>query len=161
MQLGCDSVDGCETFVLEDPNNCGVCGNKCAPGQYCRAVFGGNTPECVCGPAETACGNFEDPEEAVTCVDLSNDPNNCGGCNHACPTVPNAKAVCRSGVCGLECPANRADCNGSWAGGCEVDLLSNMKNCGACGNACDTDAGQPCINGSCFMVECDAGEGPH
>lgn len=161
MQLGCDSVDGCETFVLEDLNNCGACGNKCAPGQYCRAVFGGSTPECVCGPGETACGNFDDPEEAVTCVDLANDPNNCGGCNHACPAAPNAKAVCRSGVCGLECPANRADCNGSWADGCEIDLLSNMKNCGACGNACDTDAGQPCINGSCLMVECDAGEGPH
>ncbi len=155
MKHGCDSTDGCEANLYEDPNNCGQCGNKCAPGQYCRALNDG-PPECICHSGETACGDLNH----LTCADLANDPNNCGACDHACPTKPNAVAVCRSGVCGLECPPNRADCNGDWADGCEVDLLSNMNHCGACGRACDSDAGQPCINGKCLMVECEGGV-PH
>ncbi|MBX3207136.1 MAG: hypothetical protein KF764_18965 [Labilithrix sp.] len=155
MKLGCDSTDGCEVNLYEDANNCGQCGKKCAPGQYCRALNDG-PPECICGPGETACGDLNH----LTCADTANDPQNCGACEHECPTKPNAVAVCRSGICGFECPPNRADCNGDWADGCEVDLLSNMKNCGACGAACEADAGQPCINGKCFMVECDEKE-PH
>jgi len=156
MQLGCGSSDGCETDVYHDPNNCGSCGNECAPGQYCRSLLGA-PPQCVCGPGETACGNLLVPDAEIQCVDLSNDPQNCGACGHVCPTSPNANAVCRSGICGLECPPNRADCNGDWADGCEIDLLSDMRSCGACGQACNVDAGQPCINGTCLMVECDAG----
>ncbi|AKU95072.1 Tryptophan synthase alpha chain [Labilithrix luteola] len=156
MAFGCGSTDGCETDIIYDANNCGGCGNKCAPGQFCRLGPGGR-PTCLCGPGETACGAIGSPTGNIYCYDLSNDPNNCGACGHVCPTAPNATAVCKSGICGLKCPANRADCNGSWADGCEIDLLTNMNNCGACGNACDSDAGQPCINGSCLMVECDAG----
>lgn len=159
LKLGCDSVDGCETDVYHDANNCGKCGNKCAPGQYCRSILGG-APQCLCGPSETACGDLLNPDGDLECVDVATDPKNCGACAHACPTAPNANAVCRSGICGLECAAHKADCNGSWADGCEVDLLSDMRNCGGCGQACDADAGQPCINGSCLMIECDAG-GPH
>lgn len=154
LSLGCDSSDGCEVDISTDPENCGACGNKCAPGQYCRQ-YGGKY-QCVCGPGETACGDLAGSGD-ISCVDVSSDTANCGACGHACPTLPNAKAVCQSGICGFECPPNKADCNGDWTDGCEVDLLSNMKNCGACGQACDVDGGQPCVNGSCLMVECDAG----
>ncbi len=159
LKLGCNSTDGCEVEVSTDPNNCGACGNKCAPGQFCRNYMGSN--QCVCGPGETACGDIVSEYGLFDCVDVMTDAKNCGGCGHACPSAPNANAVCRSGICGLECPPNRADCNGDWADGCEVDLLSNMRNCGACGQACDVDGGQPCINGSCLMVECDAGITTH
>ncbi len=156
---GCAS-DGCEVETRVDTNNCGFCGNKCAPGQVCGSV-GSGIRQCLCGPGETVCGRVSDPDAVLDCVNLETDPRNCGACGHKCPTKPNADAVCRKGVCGFACPPNRADCNGDWSDGCEVDLLTNMNHCGACGNACDGDAGQPCINGACLMTECDAGGGPH
>jgi hypothetical protein len=152
VRTSCNSADGCEVDLFKDSNNCGQCGNKCAAGKYCRSLHDA-PPGCICGPDETVCGDLNN----LTCADLANDPSNCGACDHACPTKPNAVAMCRSGFCGFECPPNRADCNGDWADGCEVDLLSNMKSCGACGHACDADAGQPCINGKCLMVECSPG----
>jgi hypothetical protein len=61
------------------------------------------------------------------------------------------------GLCSRECVPGYADCNGDPADGCEVELKSNPANCGACGNQCNMGAGQPCVEGKCLMVECDAG----
>jgi hypothetical protein len=145
LNLGCNS-DGCEVDVNSDLNNCGLCGNKCAaPATFC----GGGV--CLCGPGETPC---VDPVNGKGCAVLDNDPNNCGACNNRCPTVDGVITVCRNGTCGLECPAPMANCNGDWADGCEINLFTDMRHCGACGSSCDADAGQPCINGVCLTGPC-------
>ncbi|AKU98866.1 Tryptophan synthase alpha chain [Labilithrix luteola] len=149
--LGCAS-DGCETNVKTDPNNCGSCGAKCGADQECKDV--GFGPQCydTCAKSGlTACGD--------KCVDLLSDKSNCGGCGQSCitPLVGNTVNNCKKGICVLECLPNFADCNGNPADGCEVDLRVHPANCGACGTSCNYGEGQPCIDGKCLMVECDAG----
>jgi hypothetical protein len=58
--------DGVCTFLNNDPNNCGVCGNVC----------GQATPYCSGGQCwDSACGG----------ADLNWDSSNCGRCGNVCP----------------------------------------------------------------------------
>ena len=143
--------DGCEVGSLATTENCGACGVKCKPGEQC--VNEGNGLECAVPCERTGkvlCGG--------RCADLLNDPEYCGSCEGRCrPPGPNQKSLCRKGVCAYECADGFADCNGDPTDGCETNLRIHTGNCGACGNACDIGAGQPCIEGKCLMVECDGG----
>jgi hypothetical protein len=141
-------TDGCEINIATDRNNCGACGNACPPDQKC--LVRGDTVGCGCQPLETLCADVNGNEY---CADLLNDTRNCGACGYRCQTG----ASCKKGFCEYECPPGRGDCDGDPRNGCETDLLVNPRHCGTCGNQCDTAAGQPCISGSCLMVECDAG----
>jgi hypothetical protein len=152
---GCLS-DGCETDLRTDTNNCGSCGVKCAPGQECRDD--GDGPQCL-----EPCAKANLTQCQFGCVDLLSDKSNCGMCGNMCP-FPRAHQVssCAKGFCKMECLAGFGDCNGDPSDGCEVDLSRHPANCGSCGHACDADAGagsdggagQPCIEGTCLMVEC-------
>ena len=145
--------DGCEVADLTtDKDNCGACGNKCTgPGEEC--VDEGSGPKCAvpCASTNTTlCGG--------ECEDLLNDPQNCGACGAGCAQAgPHQSTTCSKGLCGFECEAGYADCNGTPADGCEVDLRIHPANCGACGNACDIAGGQPCIEGKCLTAACDGG----
>jgi len=55
---------------------------------------------------------------------------------------------CGGGDC--SCVAGRANCNGDWSDGCEVDILSGDAHCGGCGWFCDHGT---CNEGVCV---CDA-----
>lgn len=87
----------------------------------------------------------------VNCVDLSSDPDNCGGCNVYCETqLPGS--VCVNGVCISPCPPGLTNCRGRC-----VDLSTDTLNCGRCGVLCQvggvTDPDSPnfaaCVNGTC------------
>ncbi|OJY23846.1 MAG: hypothetical protein BGO98_18070 [Myxococcales bacterium 68-20] len=143
--------DGCELDRLGTRDNCGGCGIKCAPGLDC--IDEGNGPECgvPCVKAgKVLCG--------VECTDLLNNPNHCGGCGAACRAAgPNQARLCTKGICTYECMPGFADCNDDPTDGCETNLSIHPAHCGACGNACDLAAGQPCVEGQCLMVACDGG----
>jgi hypothetical protein len=53
------------------------------------------------------------------------------------------------------CAANRADCDGDPANGCEAELLTSASNCGACGTGC-TSPDCACENGQ-RVLHCPAG----
>jgi hypothetical protein len=98
---------------LEDPNNCGACGNVCEPGpnEYADCLDG----ECVytCVEGAVRCNG--------TCTFLDSDPNNCGACGNVCGgTTP----YCDGGTCSAD-----NGCGGA-------DLLFDALNCGACGHQC-------------------------
>lgn len=143
--------DGCETDLRFDDQNCGACGNACAPGQTCN--FG----TCACPPGLTLCRG--------ECVDIDKDPRNCGLCGHKCPgpaatwpgQVSTGSPTCEGGECGYVCYPGFADCDGSPNNGCEAKLASDQNNCGACGNRCDVGAGQPCVAGTCLTKACERG----
>jgi len=155
------SSNGCETSI-ETTDDCGACGKACAPGQACFARpdgFGGTLPPaCICGPGETLCG--------IDCVKLLTDQKHCGACENNCKLPQdlfgddeaNSVPVCRYGACAVNCKDGFGDCNGDPKDGCEVNLMSDQRNCGACGNACDALAGQPCIGGQCAVRPCGEGE---
>src|SRR5204863_8305403 len=117
-----------------DDANCGVCGVKCAMGQMCAA---GNCAA-TCAAPLVVCNNG--------CVDPRFDPMNCGGCFKACAVGPNAIRFCNNGVCGLACNNGFGDCDGNGGNGCEIDLRSDVNNCGLCGRSCN---GMSCTNGNC------------
>ena len=78
-------------LLLIDPHNCGACGHVCPAGRVCdnglcRIV------DCGGGPDLRPC---YDQNHDGTCVDVVNDPNNCGACGLACA----AKQVCMNGNC--------------------------------------------------------------
>lgn len=149
------NTDGCEvTSNLVDDANCGKCGNRCNvdAGEHC--VQEGSGPECA-----VPCVRFGKVDCGMEgCRDLLNDPEACGSCSRACPSPgANQEVACRKGLCQLDCVTGFADCNGDPADGCEVNLMAHPGNCGACGNACDIAAGQPCVAGQCLMGDCAPG----
>jgi hypothetical protein len=48
---------------------------------------------------------------------------------------------------GCTCSPNRANCDGNSDNGCEINLLTDNNNCGACGIVCG--GGMSCVSGSC------------
>ncbi len=92
-----------------------------------------------CGPLELRCGG--------ACVAVLRDPAHCGDCGVACPAVAGATAACIGGRCGYDCAADRADCDGDRANGCETATAADHDNCGACGRSCG--ALGECAGGRC------------
>jgi hypothetical protein len=86
----------------------------------------------VCPAGTTNCGGV--------CVDLPNDPANCGACGNACV----GGHACVGGEC--ICVPESIDC-----GGVCVGVLSDPANCGACGNVCAV--GQVCNAGQCQYLQ--------
>lgn len=84
------------------------------------------------------------------CVDTRSDPNHCGGCR-PCLAL-NRITACEDGGCVFrECAPGWDDCDHSGRNGCEVNLSTSARHCGACGHACpDPDHGRAtCATGQC------------
>ncbi len=166
---------GCEVSVTpyarnnSAHDNCGACGNACAPGVDCLDFSMRGPPkdgqlQCgECPPGLTLCS----PDSAgsplvATCVDTLSDANNCNVCGYVCPTPDNAARVCREGVCLSECIPPYEDCNGDQSDGCETDVHADPHHCGGCDIECDARSGQVCVAGVCAERACpneDAGSG--
>lgn len=147
------NVDGCETSTLDDPQNCGGCGKTCDAGVICWEGA------CGCPKGFTQCGK--------TCKRTDSDNQNCGACGNVCTAPPdsdprwkcgpgfmpaNTAWRCGNSACSLQCKPSNADCNQDFCGdGCEVNILRDPKNCGACGHACNDN--QKCENGTCLCPE--------
>ncbi len=151
--------DGCEAMV-NTAMRCGTCMNACTAA----------APNCAMSP--TAPGGFACSSGCAgagqarcngTCIDVSSDVRNCGGCGMVCPTGSFGTASCVMGRCQLMCTTGRADCDMNAANGCETATASNVMHCGMCGNMCSAPAGSTpiCSAGMCtitcasFQGNCD------
>lgn len=98
---------------------------------------------------------------------LSKDPLNCGACGTNCFVTSGPNFVCQAGSCvPNDCqPPTTANCDGDPTNGCEIDLTTDVKNCGFCTNTCNlphaqsgceaVPSGTPIAR--CVVKQCDQG----
>jgi hypothetical protein len=120
------------TDLVFDPRHCGACGNLCPPGASC--VYG----VCLCPEGTVRCGGV--------CTTLQ-DLDHCRGCRNVCEAWPYMIPACGVTDCVFICVGGRADCDNRRLTGCETQIDSDPRNCGACGHVCAP--GQRCVNFEC------------
>lgn len=141
-------LDGCETDTSKDTNNCGSCGMVCPTYPHSTTTCSNGICTPVCNAGWKNCnGDWKDGCE----TNVGTDCNNCGNCGSTCPLYPHSTRSCSNGKCTPMCSSGWKDCNGNWNDGCEVNVNSDVNNCGGCGKSC------PCadVNGlpSCRSVQ--------
>jgi hypothetical protein len=153
----CDGMasNGCELPLTADPMNCGMCRRTCMTPNGMSACVMGNCAVASCSTGFADCNMMS----ADGCeIQTATDPTNCGACGRGC-TVPNATPACATGTCAVgTCNTNFANCNGMTADGCEINLATDVNNCGACNNRCTTANGTPgCASRACTVAACNTG----
>ncbi len=153
----CDALasTGCEINLATSMQDCGTCGQACAPANATGACSGG---ACSITTCNTGFGNCNATVGDGCEANLTSDPNHCGTCTTVC-SFTNAAAGCNSGVCVIgTCNAGFANCDGSSANGCEVNLTSDPNHCNSCSTVCAyTNASATCNSGACTLGTCNAG----
>ena len=123
----------------------------------------GADPACTTSP--TGCGlcaaglaNCNGTLADACEVKLDVSPRHCGACGRECPGAAQAMALCYRGECET-CEQGYRDCDGKGENGCERDIYSDPKNCGACNNSCPepTNGLASCFGGTCGLLACDDG----
>jgi hypothetical protein len=74
-------------------------------------------------------------------VNLFSSVSQCGQCGYSCPIPLNAVAASCVKPLGCtvgDCRPGYGDCDGLAWNGCESNLATDVRNCGACGMACST-----------------------
>ncbi|MBL8604041.1 MAG: hypothetical protein JNK72_19090 [Myxococcales bacterium] len=150
----------CEGACVDRQNNtahCGACGTVCMTANAAPACASGS---CAVGNCTAPYGDCDSMAGNGCETDLSNTLTHCGACGNSCPARANAAATCAAGTCGFACNEGFADCDGDAMNGCEVELGTSARHCGACNNACVTpNATAACARGACAVGTCDTGFG--
>jgi hypothetical protein len=137
-----DVVDGCETNLDTDVNNCGACSNAC---NMANGTAGCSLGACTVASCDTTWGDCNGSPDDGCELSLVTDEANCGGCGVTCQNA-NGSNTCVAQSCVPTCSPGFDDCDGDGRNGCETDILQDANNCGACGNTC---------GGSCRKGVCD------
>ncbi len=96
-------LDGRETDVDCGGKTCSGCGDgkKCGTLADCAAGLSCIVGRCApCITNDQCLANFTCRAGRCTPCDIQNDVDNCGACDHVCPTPVHAIARCVQGVCG-------------------------------------------------------------
>ncbi len=97
--IGMCCGDAACAHPLDDPQNCGLCGNACGPGGACVNGSCSDFPGCGLGRMNAYC-NFDAGADflccpSIGCTDVKTDPRNCNSCGQPC----GRGQVCVGGIC--------------------------------------------------------------
>ncbi|MAQ17631.1 MAG: hypothetical protein CMN30_22895 [Sandaracinus sp.] len=147
-----DIADGCEVR-LDSPTSCGSCGTVCGVTRPLCAARPDGSYACVadCDAGQTSCTNALGD---TTCVDLTSDIGNCGGCGTTCAGALNATPTCSASTCGTSCETGFRDCDGDGTS-CEATVPS-LAHCGGCNMPCSpvSNATIACNAPNCVIAGC-------
>ena len=155
----CDNnpMNGCETSLASDKNNCGACGKLCSPQNAGGICLNSKCAILMCNPGFRDCnGSVSDGCE----VNIQSDPLNCGTCGQNCGALPHATAGCMNAGCVIgACDPGFGNCNKNDGDGCEAPLSSDPVNCGTCGKVCPAPPNviTTCAMGACGSAGCNNG----
>lgn len=174
----CDGngANGCEAQLQTAEATCGTCNNSCNASINTNAISAVNcgSGACevlTCSTNRADCnGTFGDGCEVTT----TTSSTHCGGCTSGptttwdggvnCTSSVNTNSItgvsCGSGSCQVStCAANRADCNGTFGDGCEVNTSSSATHCGGCssGPTATWDGGVACASKANASTNCSGG----
>ena len=147
----------------------GGAAGKAAAGRAGSAgdAIGAAGGEAAAGKAGSA-GHGSGDEEWGICdgerVDLNSNAEHCGACGHECSEAQVLERVCNEGRCHPVCHSDYGDCNvpatSETDNGCETNIATNAKHCGACRHECSeaNAAGVTCNSGQC-APDCRSGYG--
>lgn len=144
----CDNqlANGCEAD-LRTAAHCGDCGKSCA---YPHALTSCAAGSCTSSGCEAGFGDCNGDLAGDGCEEALDSAEHCGACGRAC-NFAHAAASCTNASCQLgACQQNYGDCDGLADNGCEVDLATTSRHCGACGAACPNN--RACIGGHCVCT---------
>ncbi|WP_437834376.1 hypothetical protein [Sorangium sp. So ce1153] len=155
QEAGCmnDARDGSESDV-----DCGgSCDKKCATGQACNRASDCESSVCqegLCVGATCTDGVTNGTESDVDCG------ADCEGCQDGkdCRSSKDCLSDdCIDGVCGPTCSDGYANCDRQAGGECEVNVRTDVDNCGSCGQKCALPhATAECQGGACKVQACEA-----
>ncbi|WP_437774529.1 hypothetical protein [Sorangium sp. So ce1097] len=155
QEAGCmnNARDGSESDV-----DCGgSCDKKCATGQDCNRASDCESSVCQEGACVGATCTDGVPNGTESDVDCGAD---CGGCEDGKTCRSSRDCLsndCIGGVCGPTCPDGYANCDRQAGGECEVNVRTEVDNCGGCGLKCALPhATAECQGGACKVKECEA-----
>ncbi|RME26465.1 MAG: choice-of-anchor D domain-containing protein, partial [Deltaproteobacteria bacterium] len=112
-QVGYDNCDlndvnGCETDLKADPDNCGTCGNVCSFPNAPALCNNGTCQPGDCSSGFLDCNN--DPTDGCE-TNAQTDAQNCGSCGTACdPGESCESGQCRCGAVGPDCQNGLSCC---------------------------------------------------
>ncbi len=152
-----DHGNGCEVQIATSVDNCGGCGRVCTRTNATQACVGGVCRIDHCDAGSADCNGVDaDGCEMNVYTSLAN----CGACGHAC-SLAHATPVCDLGTCDVAtCLPNYRNCNGSAVDGCESASLTDVLNCGDCGNVVTFAHATPaCVGGAPAIASCNASYG--
>ncbi len=164
--------NGCETYLVGNDSHCGACGNTCSSagagtsgnvctassGRACNPTCAANYGSCDSNPSNGCEANFQ--TTSATC-------GNCAtNCNLSIGSNQISGVQCTTSACRVTtCNAGRADCDGTFSNGCEVNMTNTAAHCGGCtsgptttwdgGTNCSSSVGSNSITGvSCSSSNC-------
>lgn len=148
--------------------SCGVCGvgqictatgqcqNDCNP-QTCPSGCCDELGRCQSGRAELACGtggvscnrcNFNEGCCGGVCIDVQDNPTNCGACGNVCPR---STSICEEGICCVAIAGPGSACSVAEPC-CGRNICSNGNCCAPSGSGCEFD--NECCSGVCGNGGC-------
>jgi len=153
----CDGMpgNGCETNVATSAMHCGACGSVCMPPRGTGVCMAGR---CVVTECSTGYGDCNNNAADGCETNTSNTTDHCGMCGTVCRSNTNAAAACVGASCVTFCVTGFLDCDGNDSTGCEVNVRTDLANCGACGRTCATANATPaCVASQCTVASCNTG----